>query len=154
MPLKIDQFGRKSCQKKHKDVSYQLQWELFQKYFVIHERSVVKNGLSTYSRDPNKRACTPYLVTLHLLFGTLEFVWSKVDSCFCESLYYSIHRCRNPWPLCYSLMLMRSILNWGGCTFVYAVISSTPNLSTVILPTWGLYFRLLQIWPQWFRLQM
>ena len=59
---KIDQFGRKRCQKKRKDVSHQLLWQLLQKYFVVHERSAVKNSFSTY-------------------------IWSKVDSCFCEAVY-------------------------------------------------------------------
>ena len=39
------------------------QKEFFQKYFVVHERWAVKNSSSTY-------------------------VWSKVDSCFCEVLYH------------------------------------------------------------------
>ena len=55
MPRKIDQFGRKRCQNKRKDVSYQLVKELFQKYFAV------KNSFSTY-------------------------VWSKVDSYFCEAV--------------------------------------------------------------------
>ena len=38
-------------------MSYQLLYEFFQKYFVVHERSAVKNSFSTY-------------------------VWSKVDSFF------------------------------------------------------------------------
>ena len=51
IPSKIDQ-------KKRKYVSYQL----FQKYFVAHERSAVKKSFSSY-------------------------VWSEVDSCFCEAVY-------------------------------------------------------------------
>ena len=35
----IDQFGRKRCQKKDKDVDYKLLSEFFQKYFVVHKRS-------------------------------------------------------------------------------------------------------------------
>ena len=31
----IDQFGRKSCQKKRKDVDYKLLQDHFQKYFVV-----------------------------------------------------------------------------------------------------------------------
>ena len=31
----IDQFERKICQKKRKDVSYQLLEEFFQKYFIL-----------------------------------------------------------------------------------------------------------------------
>ena len=38
LPRMIDQFGRKMCQMKRKDVSYQLLLEFFQKYFVVHER--------------------------------------------------------------------------------------------------------------------
>ena len=51
------------CQKKLKDVSYQLLYEFFKKYFVVNEWSAVKNSFSTY-------------------------LWSKVDSCFCEFLYF------------------------------------------------------------------
>ena len=58
----FSQFGRKRCQKKRKDVSYQLLYELFQKKIVVHDRLAVKNSFSTY-------------------------VWRKVDSCFCEALY-------------------------------------------------------------------
>ena len=58
----INQFGRKRCQRKRKGVSYHLLECFFQKYFVVHERSAVKNLFSTY-------------------------VWSKVYSCFCESVY-------------------------------------------------------------------
>ena len=43
-------------------MSYQ---EFFQKYFVVHELWAVKNSFSTY-------------------------VWSKVDSCFCEFLYLEV----------------------------------------------------------------
>ena len=60
-PRIIDQFGHKTCQKKRKDVSYPLLLDFFQKHSVIHERSAVKNSLSTY-------------------------VWSKIDSCFCEAV--------------------------------------------------------------------
>ena len=35
MPRKIDQFGRKRCQKKGKDVDYKPLLEFFQKYFVV-----------------------------------------------------------------------------------------------------------------------
>ena len=62
MGLKIDKFERKRCQKKRKDVNYQLLYEFFHKYFVVHEWSAVKNLFSTN-------------------------VWSKVDSCFCEAVY-------------------------------------------------------------------
>ena len=62
MPRIIDQFGHKRCQKKRKDVDYKLLKEFFQKYFVVHERSAVKNSL-----------CTD--------------VCCKVDSGFCEALY-------------------------------------------------------------------
>ena len=43
MPRIIDQFGCKRCQKKHKEVSYQLLKEFFQKYSVVHKRSAIKN---------------------------------------------------------------------------------------------------------------
>ena len=36
-PRIIDRFGRKRCQKKRTDVSYQLLKEFVQKYFVVHE---------------------------------------------------------------------------------------------------------------------
>ena len=45
---KIDQFGRKRYQSKRKYLSYQLLEESFQKYFVVHEQSAVKNLFSTY----------------------------------------------------------------------------------------------------------
>ena len=48
VPQKVDQFGRKGCQTKRKDVSYELLSEFFQKYFVVNERSAYKNWLSTY----------------------------------------------------------------------------------------------------------
>ena len=57
-----DQFGRKRCQQKRKDVSYQLLSEFFQKYFVANEWSAIKNMFRTY-------------------------VCSKIDSFFCEVLY-------------------------------------------------------------------
>ena len=44
----IDQFGRKRCQKKRKDVDYKLLKEFIQKYFVVHEQSTVKNSFGTY----------------------------------------------------------------------------------------------------------
>ena len=44
----IDQFVRKRCQKKRKDVDYKFLKEFFQKYFVLDEQSVVKNLFSTY----------------------------------------------------------------------------------------------------------
>ena len=62
MPRLIDQFGLKRCQKKHKDVRYQLVYKFFQKYLIEQERSAVKNLFSTY-------------------------VWSKVDSCFYGAVY-------------------------------------------------------------------
>ena len=48
MPLIIDQFGRKRCQKKRKDVDYNLLLEFFQKYFVVHEQLAAKNSFSTF----------------------------------------------------------------------------------------------------------
>ena len=45
LPLIIDQFVRKKHQKKHKD--FKLLQKFFQKYFVVHERSAVKNLFST-----------------------------------------------------------------------------------------------------------
>ena len=44
----IDQFGRKRCQKKRKDVDYKLLYGFFQKHFFLHERLAVKNSVSTY----------------------------------------------------------------------------------------------------------
>ena len=40
--------GCKRCQKKRKDVDYNLPEEFFQKYFDVHEWSAVKNSFSTY----------------------------------------------------------------------------------------------------------
>ena len=48
MPRIIDQFWRKRCQKKRKDVGYKLLYEFFQKYFVVREQSAVENSISTY----------------------------------------------------------------------------------------------------------
>ena len=44
----IDQFGRKRCQKKRKDVDFKLLSEFYQKYFVVNEWLAVKNSASTY----------------------------------------------------------------------------------------------------------
>ena len=44
----IDQFGRKGCQKKRKDVSYALLKQFFQNYFGAYERRAVKNSFSAY----------------------------------------------------------------------------------------------------------
>ena len=44
----IDQFGRKRCQKKRKDMDYKFLSEFFKKYFVIHEQSAFENSFSTY----------------------------------------------------------------------------------------------------------
>ena len=38
VPRIIDQFWRKRCQKKRKDMGYNLLQDFFQKYFVVHER--------------------------------------------------------------------------------------------------------------------
>ena len=44
----INQFWRKMCQKKRKDVDYKLLYKFFQKYFFVHEQSAVENSFSTY----------------------------------------------------------------------------------------------------------
>ena len=44
----IDQFGRKWCKKKCKDLSYQLLREFFHKYFIVRELWACKNSFSTY----------------------------------------------------------------------------------------------------------
>ena len=62
---------------KHKDLDYKLFKELFQKYFLVHERSSVKNSVSLYV------SCTPdglFWLNLHLLWITylnvhLRQVW-------------------------------------------------------------------------------
>ena len=48
MARKIDQFGRKRCQKKRKDEDYKLLLEFSQKYFVVHKQSSAENSFSTY----------------------------------------------------------------------------------------------------------
>ena len=48
VPQKSDQFGRKRCQKKLKDVNYKLLYEFFQKSAVLHGHSAIENSLSTY----------------------------------------------------------------------------------------------------------
>ena len=50
----IDQFGRKKCRKKRKDVDYELLGEFFQKYFFVHELWDVKDALSTYVQFRSK----------------------------------------------------------------------------------------------------
>ena len=56
MPLIIDRFGRKRCQKKRKDIDYQFLLEVFQKYFVVHEHSTVKKTPSVHTKkNPVKR---------------------------------------------------------------------------------------------------
>ena len=75
----IDQFGSKRCQKKRKDVDYQLLLDFFQKYFVVHERSAVKNSFSKY-------------------------VWSKVDSSFCEAVYVT-NNCSHSIEFCSSIYI-------------------------------------------------
>ena len=50
MPRMIDQFWRKRCQKKRKDVDYELLKEFFQQNFAVHEQSAVENSFSTYVR--------------------------------------------------------------------------------------------------------
>ena len=46
----------------------------------------------------------------------------------------------NFYMLLVLLLVSFPIKYLGGCTFVYTVISSTPNLSTVFSPTEGLYY--------------
>ena len=48
VPRLVDQFGRKSCQRKRKDMDYNILKELFQRCFVVHERSDFKDSFSTY----------------------------------------------------------------------------------------------------------
>ena len=51
VPRRIDQFGHKRCQKKRKDVGYELLSEFF---FVSHERWAVKNSFIIYGcHEPN-----------------------------------------------------------------------------------------------------
>ena len=47
-PRIIDQFGRKRCQNKRKDVGYKFLLNLFQWYFVVYKLWAVKNSVSTY----------------------------------------------------------------------------------------------------------
>ena len=44
VPRIIDQFWRKRCQMKRKDVDYKLLNEFFQRYFVVYEQSAVENS--------------------------------------------------------------------------------------------------------------
>ena len=48
VPRIFDQFGRERCQKKRKEVDYKRLKEFFQKYFVVHEQSAVKDSFITY----------------------------------------------------------------------------------------------------------
>ena len=50
VPRIIDQCGRKRCQKKRKDESYQLLKEFFFKCFVVYEWSAVKYSFSTVTK--------------------------------------------------------------------------------------------------------
>ena len=65
----IELSGRKRCQKKHKDLSYQLLSEFVQKYFVVHELWAGKNSLSTY-------VC----YTLDVLFWWAVYVSKWIES--------------------------------------------------------------------------
>ena len=47
VPRVIDQFVRVRCQNKRKDAGYKLLKEFFQKYFVVHEQSALKNSFIT-----------------------------------------------------------------------------------------------------------
>ena len=49
MPQIIDQFGHKRCPKKRKDGDYKLLYEFYQKHFVVHELSALKNSSSTHA---------------------------------------------------------------------------------------------------------
>ena len=48
---KNDQFGRKMCRKKRKDVDFKLLYDFFLKYFVAHEQSAVENSFSAYRKS-------------------------------------------------------------------------------------------------------
>ena len=48
VPRIVDQFGRKRCQKKRKNVNHKLLSQFFQKYFFVHDRLAVKKSVSTY----------------------------------------------------------------------------------------------------------
>ena len=99
VPQIVDQFGLKTCQKKRKDVRYKLLWEFFQKYFVVHERSAVKYSFSTY-------------------------VWSRVDSCFCEFLYITKEKRHGPHTAFGSLIVPRFrklLWNFANCKWLIIV---------------------------------
>ena len=51
MPRILDQFGRKKCKKKRKDMSYRLLKQFFQKYFDAHDRWAVILAVSTVDRE-------------------------------------------------------------------------------------------------------
>ena len=74
VPRLIDQFGRKRCQKKRKDVDYQLIKEFFQKYFVVHEWLMVKNSFSTYN-----------VLHTYVMTWTVYFDWI----CSAKMIYHS-----------------------------------------------------------------
>ena len=74
VPWIIAQFGRTMCQKKREDVSYHLFLEIFQKYFVVHERSAVKNSFIKICL-----LCLPVYSKVHLLFLPRKFFLTKRD---------------------------------------------------------------------------
>ena len=67
----IDRFGHKMYQKKREDVGYKLLYEIFQKYFVIHEQSDVKNSFSTYVVWPGRSI---------LIAALSSIIYSKVSN--------------------------------------------------------------------------
>ena len=69
MPWIIDEFQRKRCQKKRKDVSHQFLSEFFSKIF-----------------------CCTWMVGCQKFVQYRRMEYSKVDSCFCEALYVKILR--------------------------------------------------------------
>ena len=66
----IDQFGRKRCEKKRKDVNYKL-LEFFQKYFAVHKQLVVENSFSTLrslGRETSLKTLMIWLKGIHISY--------------------------------------------------------------------------------------
>ena len=103
----IDLFGHKRCQKKRKDVDYKLLQDFFQKYFVAHERSAVKNYFNTY-------LCM--LCTWRYIL--VESVLKMNTKSFCISIFIKFSGCFGAW--CKGVWLL--FLIYGKNLFVNGII--------------------------------
>ena len=78
----------KKCQKKPKDVTYQVVSGFFQKYFVVHERSAVKISNSTYVWS--KVECRFMFLRGSVSFGYLDkSSWPRLA--FCALIWFFLN---------------------------------------------------------------